>query len=126
MVCPARDLQAEQLIAFGEALVDAAEQDGRRIAYVASCDWAHRHSATGPYGFSEAAAEWDAVVLRAVESGDLMSLASITPEDISAAAMDGWPQTMILAGVIERTGLTVDVLSYEAPTYYGMLVATYS
>jgi hypothetical protein len=28
--------------------------------------------------------------------------------------------------VIERSGLSVDMLSYEAPTYYGMLVATYS
>jgi aromatic ring-opening dioxygenase LigB subunit len=126
VVCPARDLQAEHLIAFGHALVDAAERDGRRIAYIASCDWAHRHSETGPYGYSEAASRWDANVLQAVKSGDLMSLTSVTPFDIQEAAMDGWPQTMILAGVIERTGLAVDVLSYEAPTYYGMLVATYS
>jgi aromatic ring-opening dioxygenase LigB subunit len=32
---------------------------------------------------------------------------------------------MILAGAIDRTGFKPDVLCYEAPTYYGMIVATY-
>lgn len=125
VVCPARNLTAEQLIAFGRALADAADKDGRRIAYIASCDWAHRHSASGPYGFSEVAAPADQRIVDAMTRADLGSLAAITPDEIQAAAMDGWPQTMILAGVIERTGFAPDVLSYEAPTYYGMIVATY-
>lgn len=125
VVCPARNLQAQELIAFGRALADAADKDGRRIAYIASCDWAHRHSATGPYGFSEVAAPADARIVSAMEQGDLGSLAAVTPEEIQEAAMDGWPQTMILAGVIQRTGFAPDVLSYEAPTYYGMIVASY-
>lgn len=125
VVCSARNLGAQELIAFGRALADAADKDGRRIAYIASCDWAHRHSATGPYGFSEVAAPADARIVAAMEQSDLGSLAAITPDEIQAAAMDGWPQTMILAGVIERTGFAPDVLSYEAPTYYGMIVATY-
>ena len=31
----------------------------------------------------------------------------------------------LMAGLVEKTGLRADVLSYEAPTYYGMIVATY-
>lgn len=125
VVCPARDLQPDQLITFGRALADAAARDGRRIAYIASCDWAHRHSASGPYGFSEAAATADAKVVAAVKGGDLASLASVTPAEVAEAAMDGLPQALILAGVVERTGLAHEFLSYEAPTYYGMIVATY-
>jgi aromatic ring-opening dioxygenase LigB subunit len=125
-VCPARNLRAEQLIIFGRALAEAAEQDGRRIAYIASCDWAHTHSADGPYGFSEAAAPADAKILSAMKNGDLSSLAAVTAEEVKTAAMDGLAQTLILAGVIEATGLRHDVLSYEVPTYYGMIVATYS
>lgn len=124
-VCPARGLEPELLIAFGRALVDAAEADGRRIAYIASCDWSHRHQAEGPYGFSEVAKPADARIVDAMRREDLLSLAAVTQEEISAAAMDGIPQTLILAGVVEKTGLAVDVLSYEAPTYYGMIVATY-
>ncbi|MCC6790280.1 MAG: aromatic ring-opening dioxygenase subunit LigB, partial [Thermomicrobiales bacterium] len=92
VVCPARNLTAVQLIAFGRAMVDAAETDGRRIAYIASCDWAHRHSATGPYGFSEVAAPADARIVEAMKRADLGSLAAITPDEIQEAAMDGWPQ----------------------------------
>jgi aromatic ring-opening dioxygenase LigB subunit len=125
VVCPARNLTADDLLSFGRALAEAAEKDGRRIAYIASCDWAHRHSADGPYGLSEVAAPADKRIVDAMTAADLGSLAAITPDEIQAAAMDGWPQTMILAGVIERTGFAPDVLSYEAPTYYGMIVATY-
>ncbi len=125
VICPARDLHADSHIAFGEALATAAAADGRRIAYIASCDWSHRHSADGPYGYSDYAAVADRNILSAVESETLGSLASVTPKEVADAAMDGLPQTLILAGVIDKTGLKVDLLSYEAPTYYGMIVATY-
>jgi aromatic ring-opening dioxygenase LigB subunit len=125
VVCPARNLQPNDLIAFGRTLADVAAEDGRRIAYIASCDWSHRHLASGPYGFSEVAAPADARIVAAMRGNDLRSLEAVTPEEIAAAAMDGIPQTLILAGVIEQTGLAVDLLSYEAPTYYGMIVATY-
>jgi aromatic ring-opening dioxygenase LigB subunit len=125
VICPARNLGPQDLIAFGHGLAAAADKDDRRIAYIASCDWSHRHLAEGPYGFSEVAKPADERIVDAVKANDLLSLAAVTPEEISAAAMDGIPQTLILAGLVERTGLSVDFLTYEAPTYYGMIVATY-
>lgn len=125
-VCPARDLAAADLIAFGRALVDTAAADGRRVVYIASCDWSHRHRADGPYGYSDVAAPADARIVSAIQRNDLASLATVTQEEVQAAAMDGLAQTLILAGVIERTAFTADLLSYEVPTYYGMIVATWS
>lgn len=125
VVSPARDLAAAYLVAFGRCLADAADADGRKFAYIASCDWSHRHSPDGPYGYSDVAAPADARIVSAMQEGNLESLANVTQEEVQAAAMDGLPQTLILAGAIERTKLTCDVLSYEAPTYYGMIVATY-
>jgi aromatic ring-opening dioxygenase LigB subunit len=125
LVTPSRALPRETLVAFGRAVADAAAVDGRRIGFVASCDWAHTHRADGPYGFSDLAAPVDARVVEAIGAGDPLRLMDLSDEDASAAAIDGLWQTLILGGVLERVPLRVEVLCYEAPTYYGMLTAAF-
>ncbi|MEA2531978.1 MAG: hypothetical protein QOG89_3622 [Thermomicrobiales bacterium] len=122
---PSRSLPRENLIAFGHAIAEAAAADGRRVAFIASCDWGHRHREDGPYGFHEASARIDRVIVDAVASGDLRSLLAVTDQDATDAAIDGLWQVLMLAGILERAPLAGDLLSYEAPTYYGMIVATY-
>ncbi len=125
LVSPARSLSRESLVAFGRAVADAAAEDGRRIAFVASCDWAHTHRADGPYGFSDLAAPVDARVCEAISAGDPLRLMDLTDADASTAAIDGLWQTLMLGGVLERDPMRAEILSYEAPTYYGMLVAAF-
>lgn len=125
LVSPSRALPRETLVAFGRAVADAAAEDGRRIAFIASCDWAHTHRADGPYGFSDLAAPVDARVVEAIAAGDPLRLMDLSDEDASTAAIDGLWQTLMLGGVLERVPMRADLLSYEAPTYYGMLVATF-
>jgi aromatic ring-opening dioxygenase LigB subunit len=48
---PSQRLPREANVEFGKAVAEAANADGRRIAFVASCDWAHRHDPNGPGGF---------------------------------------------------------------------------
>jgi aromatic ring-opening dioxygenase LigB subunit len=122
---PSRSLPRENLIAFGHAIAEAAAADGRRVAFIACCDWGHRHREDGPYGFHEASARIDRVIVDAVASGDLRSLLAVTDQDATDAAIDGLWQVLMLAGILERAPLAGDLLSYEAPTYYGMIVATY-
>jgi aromatic ring-opening dioxygenase LigB subunit len=122
---PSRSLPREQLIEFGHAIAEAAEADGRRVAFIASCDWGHRHREDGPYGFHEASARVDNVIVDAVVANDLRSLLAVTDQDATDAAIDGLWQTLMLAGVLERVSLPANLLSYEAPSYYGMIVATY-
>jgi aromatic ring-opening dioxygenase LigB subunit len=50
---------------------------------------------------------------------------SLTEQETSEAAIDGLWQTLMLEGFIEGTGATAELLCYEAPRYYGMIVATY-
>ena len=48
-------------------------------------------------------------------------------EDLARnAALDGLWQALMLAGVLERVPMHGELLSYEAPTYYGMLVASFT
>jgi aromatic ring-opening dioxygenase LigB subunit len=123
---PSRFMPRTDLVAFGEAVAEAAEADGRRVAFIASCDWGHRHDESGPYGFHPASAIVDQRVVQAVKAERLLDLMAISDEEARDAAVDGLWQALMLAGVIEKTPMTTEVLSYEAPTYYGMIVAAYT
>ena len=124
-VTPSRSLPRETLVAFGQAIAAAAEADSRRVAFVASCDWGHTHAESGPYGFHEEAAKVDAEIVAAVRDNDLMRLIDLDEERAREAAIDGLWQTLMLAGVLEAVPMDGDFLGYEAPTYYGMLVAVW-
>ncbi|HEV2107623.1 MAG TPA: aromatic ring-opening dioxygenase subunit LigB [Thermomicrobiales bacterium] len=125
IVTPSRALPRSAMVAFGRAVSDAAAGE-RRVAFIASCDWAHTHREDGPYGFHPAAARVDALVVNAIRDNEPGRLIDLSEEDVRDAAIDGLWQTLMLAGVKERVPLAVDLLSYEAPTYYGMLVAVYT
>ena len=126
LVSPSRSMPREHLVEFGRAVAQAAESDGRRVAFVASCDWGHCHREDGPYGYNPMSAEVDAEVVAAVKANDLHSLISISDERSTEAAIDGLWQTLMLAGVQAEVPMDVDFLTYEAPTYYGMIVASYT
>jgi aromatic ring-opening dioxygenase LigB subunit len=126
LVSPSRALPRQTLVDFGRSVADAAEADGRRIAFIASCDWAHTHNETGPYGFHPLAAEIDAQVVDLIERDALGELMQISDQEASASAIDGLWQALMLQGVLERVPMQGELLSYEAPTYYGMLVARWS
>ena len=125
IVTPSRSLPRSAMVEFGRAVAEAAAADGRRVAFVASCDWAHTHREDGPYGFHAAAAEVDGEVVTAVEAGDLGRLIDLDQQRAEEAAIDGLWQTLMLAGALEVVPMRHDLISYEAPTYYGMLVAAY-
>jgi aromatic ring-opening dioxygenase LigB subunit len=125
VVTPSRSLPRSAMVASNRAVADGAAADGRRAAFVASCDWAHTHRQDGPYGFHPAAAEVDAEVVAAVRGDDLAGLIDLDQERAEAAAIDGLWQALMLAGALETVPMRPELLSYEAPTYYGMLVAAY-
>jgi len=68
---PSRSLTLKELYDFGTALAEAAEETGRRVAFVASADWGHAHDANGPYGYDPASAEFDKMVVEVIRSNDL-------------------------------------------------------
>jgi aromatic ring-opening dioxygenase LigB subunit len=127
IVTPSRSLPRATLVGFGEAVAAAAERDGRRVAFVASCDWAHTHPG-GRYGANEAAAAIDDAVVQALRDGAPGRLVALDERQVEAASIDGLWQALILAGVLNRLPMPGEVLSYEAPAAYatGMIVATFA
>jgi len=126
IVTPSRSLPRAQLVEYGRIVAEVAANDSRRIAFIASCDWGHRHAEHGPYGYSPVSAVVDAEVVAAVKDDALLRLLDLDEERAREAAIDGLWQTLMLGGVLDAIPLRGEFLSYEAPTYYGMLVAVWN
>jgi aromatic ring-opening dioxygenase LigB subunit len=127
VVAPAREFDAVMHITAGRAIVRAAREGDRRIAFVASADQGHGHQADGPYGFHPASAAFDALVCDIVKRNALHELADIGVEQALAAYVDSWWQMLMLHGALVEDGgdFGAELLAYEAPTYFGMLTAVF-
>jgi aromatic ring-opening dioxygenase LigB subunit len=125
VVTPARDLPAGMHVKAGKAIARAAAASRRRIAFIASADHGHAHRPDGPYGFDEAAAEYDRMICDLVRSDQLRHLVDITPDFVERAKADSWWQMLILLGAVSRRWRS-RLISYEAPTYFGMLTAAFT
>lgn len=125
VITPSREITYEQHIAFGKAIRKAAGESGRKVGLIASCDWSHTHDSEGPYGYHPAAEELDRRTAELIESGRLEDFALFDPELVENAKPDGIWQTLILAGAIPQEERDSRLLSFEAPTYFGLICAAY-
>jgi aromatic ring-opening dioxygenase LigB subunit len=123
IVTPARDLPAAAHVAAGAAIAKAAVQSGRRVAFIASADHGHAHLEGGPYGYHPSAEKYDSLICKLVRTGDLDQLTEIPIELVDEAKADSWWQMLMLHGA--TSGWASRLISYEAPTYFGMLTAAY-
>jgi len=125
MIAPARDLPWDAHVTAGRAIAKAAEASGKRVALIASCDHGHAHDPKGPYGFSPASKEFDDRVVELVKRDALGGLLRFDKDFVAEAKADSFWQMLMLHGAIADRWRG-DFLSYEAPTYFGMLCAAYT
>ncbi len=125
LVTPSREIPLKELVEFGNVISDAATASGKRVAFVASADQGHAHRADGPYGYNPASAEFDQLVKEAVQKNDLGPLMRLSKKFVEDAKPDSLWQLAILHGILMRTRMVGHMLSYQTPTYYGMLCASY-
>jgi aromatic ring-opening dioxygenase LigB subunit len=124
VITPSRELSYEKHLQFGNVLREVVQASSKRIGLIASCDWSHTHDKTGPYGFDPAAKEFDQDVVTLIKENQLEKMAEFEDEYVEAAKPDGIWQTLILAGAILPEERKVEFLSYEAPTYFGLICAS--
>ena len=125
VVAPARDLPDEEHVRAGQAIALAAAVSGRRVALIASCDHGHAHDPNGPYGYSLKAKEFDARVIELVSQNRLAGLLDVDRATLEAAKVDSFWQMLMLHGALGERWRG-ELLSYEAPTYFGMVCAAYA
>src|SRR6266498_3709163 len=97
-----------------------------RVPLIASADHGHAHDPEGPYGFDPASAEYDGRMVELVGEERLGDLLGFEPSFVDAARADSFWQLLMLHGALETAAnWRSELLSYEAPTYFGMLCAAY-
>ncbi len=125
VACPARDLTRKALVDWGEALVEASDELGRRVALIVSADQGHGHAADGPYGYTPISAQYDADMQAAIEADDLPRLLDWPADYASTALADSYWQALALIGVQKHVPLKAKFLSYEVDHYFGLLCAEF-
>jgi aromatic ring-opening dioxygenase LigB subunit len=123
VVTPCRALSNDEHVRAGAALARATA--GRRVAFIASADHGHGHTADGPYGFTPESKKYDEQIVELVRENRLGELAAWDPAVAIGAKADSFWQLLMLHGAIGGD-FDVELLSYEAPTYFGMLCASFA
>jgi aromatic ring-opening dioxygenase LigB subunit len=126
VVAPARDLADEVHVRAGQAIGRAAAASRKRVALIASCDHGHGHDAKGPYGFTPKSKEFDDAVVSLIRDGDGLRFSRLGSAFAREAKADSYWQMLMLEGALGNDRWKGDLLSYEAPTYFGMLCAAYA
>jgi len=125
IVTPSREIPLAQLVEFGKIIAKVAETSRRNIAFVASADQGHAHDKVGPYGFHPAAKEYDELMVKAVKENNVKRMLTLDPKFVEDAKPDSLWQTAILEGILERTPMKARFISYQAPTYFGLMCADF-
>ena len=126
VVAPARDLADDIHVRAGEAIGRAAAASRKRVALIASCDHGHGHDAKGPYGFTKKSKEFDEAVVSLIRNGDGLRFSGLGSGFAREAKADSYWQMLMLEGALGHDRWKGELLSYEAPTYFGMLCAAYA
>jgi aromatic ring-opening dioxygenase LigB subunit len=125
IVTPSRGIPLGQNFEFGKVVAEVAEDEKKRVAFVASADQAHAHKRDGPYGFDARAADYDRRVVEAVRENRLGSIMKMSPLLVEGAKPDSLWQMTMLAGALSVVPMVGELVSYQVPTYYGMLCASF-
>ncbi len=125
IVTPSREIPLSQNFQFGHVIGEVSQRKKKRVVFVASADQAHRHRKSGPYGFSKSAKVYDRLVLRAIGKNRIASIMGLSRKLVDAARPDSLWQMTMLAGVIDESKMRAKVVSYDAPTYFGMICASF-
>lgn len=123
VITPCRALSNEEHVRAGRALAEATGE--RRVAFIASADHGHGHTVDGPYGFAPESADYDEKIQSVVRGNDLAQLTGWDPSFAVAAKADSFWQLLMLHGALDGA-FGAELLSYEAPTYFGMLTASFA
>lgn len=110
---------------FGKQIGNFIEAHEKRVVVLISADLAHTHLKEGPYGFYENAEMVDQLLEDWVKSPNSYTAVSDSFENVKKALCCGFTGFLMLQGILHGTGCESKVLARHAPTYYGMMVASF-
>lgn len=108
---------------YGEIIRKIIDENGKRVAVIASADLSHRLREHAPAGFSPKAQKFDRDVMHFLGADDIASLMNMDQKDIAEVAECGMRSIIILLGILHGTPYKFKLLSYESPLGIGYLTA---
>ncbi len=110
---------------LGRRIRETIEVLCRNAVVIGSGDLSHRLKEEGPYGYSAEGSEYDRRIMEVMGKGEFGKLLDF-PEDFCEKAGEcGHRSFTIMAGVLDRTGVTAECLSYEGPFGVGYGICGY-
>ena len=116
-------LSNDDHLRFGSCIRDAADEVGRRVAFIASGDLSHRLKPRAPAGYNPDAHVFDDRVVEALRSNAPQRIVEIDYNLRKLAGECGYRSMLVAIGASSSLSLSCEVLSYEAPFGVGYLVA---
>lgn len=123
VIGPSREIPPGQLLELGKVVAEASQASDKKVVLVASADQAHAHDPNGIYGFHPAAVQYDQAIIDIVMNNHFEKLMEFDMNFVESAKPDSLWQMVILYGAMHIVPMKPQFLSYQAPTYFGMLVA---
>ena len=111
---------------LGKCIKKTAEELKRDVVIVASGDLSHKLLESGPYGYSASGPEFDRQATEAMANGDFLKLMTLDATLCEEAAECGLGTFWILAGALDRTRISSELISYEGPFGVGYAVAAFT
>ena len=117
-----RNIPELAIKSFGCKIYDMLNRVKQKICIVFSCDLSHCHSKSNPkFPYNEYSKIYDDHVNKILENSSVQEYNDIEKNIVSKARTDAHAQLTMLAGICEKIGYKSHVLSYEVPSYFGML-----
>ena len=112
-------LPLEDHYRLGRLIRRAAEETGRRVAFVASGDLSHKLQRYGPYGFAPEGPQYDERVMDVCGRAAFGELFDFDESFCERAAECGHRSFVIMAGALDGTAVEAERLSHEDVTGVG-------
>lgn len=110
---------------LGQEIASVADRLGRRVVFIASGDLSHKMTADGPYGFAAEGPKFDERICQIFREGDFLGLMTFDPGFCDRAAECGLRSFQIMAGALDRTAVSCELLSHEGTLGVGYGIAAF-
>ncbi|MCL5056385.1 MAG: AmmeMemoRadiSam system protein B [Firmicutes bacterium] len=118
-------LPYQTLFEFGVCVRKAIEEEGKRVAVIASGDLSHRLIPTAPYGYEPLGKEFDQKMMDMLAVHDSEGILKLDKDFIEKIGECGYRPILIMLGATQGLALQREVISYEGPFGVGYGVVTY-
>lgn len=110
---------------LGQIIAQAAEELGRKTAFIGSGDLSHKLQEDGPYGFNPAGPRYDEKIMQVMGDAAFGELLRFDSNLCENAAECGHRSFVIMAGAFDRTAVQVTKLTHEDITGVGYGICIY-